>query len=98
MPVSLAKTLAAFGKTFVRSSTAKNPKFGYKGLKVTQKLQIKGVGRGGYLGSLFDLSDVHVIDHVTARGPSCRYLLGAFEPLRFFLIEYHMYHFHQTTQ
>jgi len=27
------------------------------------------VGRGGYLGSLLKLSDVHVIGHVTARGP-----------------------------
>jgi hypothetical protein len=27
------------------------------------------VGRGGYLGSLFELSDVHVIGHVIARGP-----------------------------
>src|ERR1700722_7256262 len=29
---------------------------------------------GGYLGSLFKLSDVHVIDYVIARGLSCRYL------------------------
>jgi len=31
-------------------------------------------------------------------GPSCRYLLRAIEPLRFFLIEHHMYHFHQPAQ
>ena len=36
------------------------------------------VSRGGYLGSLFELSDVHVIGHVTARGPSCRYPLGPY--------------------
>jgi len=30
--------------------------------------------QSGYLGSLFDLSDVHVMGHVTARGPLCRYL------------------------
>jgi hypothetical protein len=28
----------------------------------------------GYLGSLFELGDMHVIDHVTVREP--RYLLG----------------------
>ena len=44
--------------------------------------------RGGYLGSLFELSD---LSRDSARA-SCRYLLGAFEPLRFFLIEYYMYH------
>ena len=36
---------------------------------------------GEYLGSLFELSDVHVIDHVIARGPS----FSAIEPLKFFL-------------
>ena len=46
------------------------------------------------MGSLFELSDVHVMGHVTARGPSCRYLPGALEPLRFFLIEYYIYHFY----
>ena len=56
------------------------------------------VGRGGTWGSLFDLSDVHVMGHVTARGPSCRCLLRAVEPLRFFLIEHHMYHFHKPAQ
>ena len=44
------------------------------------------------MGSLFELSDVHVMDHVTVRGPLCRYLLGALKPLRFFDIEYFMYH------
>ena len=38
---------------------------------------------GGYLGSvgsLSDLSDVHVIGHVTPHRPPCRYLLMAIEP------------------
>jgi hypothetical protein len=33
------------------------------------------------LGSLFELSDVHVIGHVTVRGPPYRYLLGPSSPL-----------------
>ena len=36
---------------------------------------------GGYLGSLFELDDVHVTGHVTAHGPSCKYLLGPSSPL-----------------
>jgi hypothetical protein len=38
------------------------------------------VGRG-YLGSLFELADMHVTDHVTERGPHCRYLLRPSSPL-----------------
>ena len=51
------------------------------------------ISRGGFLGSLFKLSDVYVIGHVTAHGLSCRYLLRAVKPLRFFLIELYMYYF-----
>jgi len=47
----------------------------------------------GYLGNLFELSDVHVI----VRGPPCRYLLGAIEPLRFFSIEPFIYIFRQPS-
>ena len=39
---------------------------------------MENVGRGGNLGSLLELGDVHVIDHVEARGPLCRYLLGPY--------------------
>ena len=52
---------------------------------------------GGTWGSLFELGDVHVMGHVTARGPSCRYLLRAVKPLSFFLIEHHIYISHQTS-
>ena len=50
------------------------------------KICFRSVGRGGGgtwagLGSLFELGDVHGTGHVTARGPSCRYLLGPQSPL-----------------
>ena len=32
-------------------------------------------------GSLFELGDLHVIDHVTTHGPSCGSLLGPQSPL-----------------
>ena len=35
-----------------------------------------GGGHLGSIGSLFELGDAHGTGHVTARGPSCRYLLG----------------------
>ena len=52
------------------------------------------VGRGGYLGSLFELGDVsrdsaRAILYISSR---------VIEPLRFFLIEHHMYHFYQPAQ
>ena len=47
---------------------------------MSSKLMRSSVG-GGDLGSLFEIGDVHVIGHVTARGPSCRYLLGLQSPL-----------------
>jgi len=51
----------------------------------------------GDLGSLFELTDVHVMSRDSARAIlwiSSR----ATEPLRFFLVKHHMYQFHQPTQ
>jgi len=47
--------------------------------------EIKSVGRGG--GGTWAVSLSSATCHVTARGLSCR----------FFLIEHHRYHFHQTS-